>query len=367
MESTLFKNGIPYVKKNTVWTPIKVPESNIFNHSLKPLEFESKSNGFLTEKGIIKLSWALHLYNDQRYETARYFFLKRGRITEQVNISSKIPNFTVFMPERFMIEQMLLYCQKTDKMLFFAHNHPSGNIMPSESDIQLTRYLNNFFVDYNSTPRFAGHLIIGKDYTGYFNAEKNDWSFIDGQNETFTTIKPIEQFSDVFKENYHGMPQVMGELAPYVIDDFHRAVNQNIDWDTKNYIPAYYLNSMAYIQGIEYIPQENFWDKPHSYTKKILQESAVKTGCSSVVFFIPSEDNQLFSQVKYFAQKTGMVANICMPTPNGFQTLPEYFRGTIFKNDAQNMIYIAKTFDLDTNKKDHYARTLSQNDYTITR
>lgn len=367
MNAPLFKNGIPYVQKDTVWTPVKEPESNIFSHSLKPLAFDSTSNGFLSEKGIIGLSRALHLYSDERYETARYFFLKKGRITEQVNISSKIPNFTVLMPERFMIEQMRLYCQKTDKIVFFAHNHPSGNIMPSDSDIRLTRYLNNFFVDDNNVKRFAGHMIIGKDYTGYFNSEKNNWFFIDEYNARFTTIKPIEQFPSVFKENYHGMPQVMGELAPYVIDDFHRLISKNIDWDTKNYIPAYYLNNISYIQGIEYIPQENFWNKPHSYMKNILQESAVKTGCSSVVFFIPFEDNQLFSQINYFARETGMVANICMPTQNGFQTLPDYFRGTIFKDDSNNMIYIAKTFDFDTNKQAHYARTLPQSDYTITR
>lgn len=49
------------------------------------------------------------------------------------------------------------------------------------------------------------------------------------------------------------------------------------------------------------------------------------------------------------------------------------FKKAISQNLLEQVIHAgflsmyAKTFDLDTNKQDHYARTLSQNDYTITR
>lgn len=59
---------------------------------------------------------------------------------------------------RKILERVLFHNARS---IVFAHNHPSGNITPSQKDIELTRAMEDFFkmVDVN----IIDHIIIGKD------------------------------------------------------------------------------------------------------------------------------------------------------------------------------------------------------------
>lgn len=367
MQQQLFKNGIPYVQKDTLWTTIIEPEEDMLNHAFKNTWFEADANGFPSEDGIIQLSRCFHRYSDERFETGRFFTLKNERITEQINITAKIPNFTVIMPEPFMLEQIRLYCQKRNSTVLFAHNHPSGNIFPSDSDIKLTNYLNNFFVDDNRVKRFAGHLIIGKDYTAWFKPLEKQWMFVDEYSNDGQPIKPIEEFASIYKPASNNMPQIAGSLAPYVLGNFAHSVIKNAPWDTKGYVPAFYLNNNGYVQGIEFFDKERWYDTSQFVTAERIKESAIKSGTSSVIFYIPTEETITFDKISYIAQTTHTIKDVFMPQNNKFRTMSPQLSHNIFRPEPDMPLFILKTqtFDIDTSWEQHCNRTIKKNSNEI--
>ncbi len=71
-------------------------------------------------------------------------------------------NYSIIEP-RLIIKKVLAI---NASGFFLAHNHPSGDTMPSEEDISITRKIKNICNQLNI--RFLDHIIIGEDYYSLF-------------------------------------------------------------------------------------------------------------------------------------------------------------------------------------------------------
>ena len=71
----LYVNGLPNVKENSLWTPFRnyIPR-NIFDIVGKKCELTSNYSA----DNWIEASKLVSIYNDPRFETARYFIIKEN-------------------------------------------------------------------------------------------------------------------------------------------------------------------------------------------------------------------------------------------------------------------------------------------------
>lgn len=328
----LYKNGLPNVKPRKLWTPQQpIKERSVLEVCNK--HFDCNKDGFPTEQGWKDLSQILSIYSDPRFETSRYFLVKDGNIKEHIAVSSQIPIFSFI--GTFMLDKLRIYAQKTDTKLLFAHNHPSGHIAPSTEDKNLTQFLQQQFIDDNRKYRFLGHAIIGDNGdTGIYSDIEKEWKCI-SQNK----IMSIEDFPFNPKDN--GLPQVLGSLGILNLADFAYNVNKNAEWDTKNWIPSFYINKNKQVSGIQYFNNEDFYSAQVQKIPEILKQSARSIGSQSIIFIMQNTDQNLFGQLEYFAEKTKMINDIYHPieTGYGYETLNDYFKGNIFhSNEKVNLV-----------------------------
>ena len=157
----LYVNGLPNVKENSLWTPFRnyIPR-NIFDIVGKKCEL---TPDFSSDKWI-EASKLVSIYNDPRFETARYFIIKENKISAQIAVSNEIPNSTSVYPHTWMLNRLRLQLEKEDSYLLFQHNHPSGYPFPSDNDVNVTKYLTGYFIDNHEKKRFLGHIITGKEF-----------------------------------------------------------------------------------------------------------------------------------------------------------------------------------------------------------
>ena len=71
-------------------------------------------------------------------------------------------NYSIIEPRKVITKALYLNASG----FFLAHNHPSGDTMPSEEDINITKKLKNISVQLNI--RFLDHIIIGDEYYSLF-------------------------------------------------------------------------------------------------------------------------------------------------------------------------------------------------------
>jgi proteasome lid subunit RPN8/RPN11 len=135
-------------------------------------KIQLNKNNAPTKRGWKTLYNLLSLYRSKQYETFRYLLLdKTGEIVDHVAITNYVPdrvlNSPHFMSPKDYYAELALYVFKNDCKIIVAHNHPSGNVKPSEVDMQFTTFLLKAFGD-----RFAGHIILDHGSFGLCFQEK---------------------------------------------------------------------------------------------------------------------------------------------------------------------------------------------------
>lgn len=80
---------------------------------------------------------------------------------------------------------------KNTSGIIILHNHPSGNLKPSSSDIEITKEINKICNLFNKT--LLDHIIYNKDNTGYFSFRENEII----EDDLRKIIDELEQCKDI--------------------------------------------------------------------------------------------------------------------------------------------------------------------------
>ncbi len=123
-------------------------------------------NEFKIDSAKVVFDYLCQSMRKEKKEIFKVFFLNNtNKILEIENIFCGTVDQTVIYP-REIIKSAL---DKNATRLIFAHNHPSGNLKPSNYDIQVTGELKNACQAVQI--ELLDHIIIGRD--GYYSFKAN--------------------------------------------------------------------------------------------------------------------------------------------------------------------------------------------------
>lgn len=101
-------------------------------------------------------------------EQLRVFFLNNSnRILSEEVLTKGIEDQTAVYPKMIIREALLRYATG----IIVTHNHPTGQLRPSNADIQITRGIAAAAEALDI--RFLDHIIVGSEEKGYFSFREN--------------------------------------------------------------------------------------------------------------------------------------------------------------------------------------------------
>lgn len=321
----LYVNGLPNVKENSLWTPFRnyIPR-NIFDIVGKKCELTPNYSA----DNWIEASKLVSIYNDPRFETARYFIIKENKISAQIAVSNEIPNSTSVYPHTWMLNRLRLQLEKENSYLLFQHNHPSGYPYPSENDINVTNYLSGYFIDNFEKQRFLGHVITGNSCASFYDGKIHGWKGI--QNDRICSLEELK-----INPIYTKLPNLQGNLALLKLNEYAKQIYKN-HLDTNIYSLGFYANAAGFVTGISTIDNRNFW-KNQQYIIEEINENSKKSGASSLYIVMPKKNMTLFEQIEDFCLRTKKVANVLMPSDERIIQLSENKRSNSIFHSGESV------------------------------
>ena len=287
--------------------------------------------GRITERGWTEITDILQVYSDKRFETARYLFVRDGRIMRHVAISCQNPTATISKFDEDFLFKLKTYADGEDTSIVFVHNHPSGYVVPSLADISTTNYIGNFFGE-----RFAGHIILDHGNFGIYHPDHKEWSLmIKGK---FYGIEEGEYMLDI-GDSRLGIGQLRGRADLRQLADYARLVDDGNSWNRNKWIPSFYITQSGFVQSLEFIMNEGFEKKNYEATKKQIKNSGREAGCNHVIFVPKTYHQKLLCEA--FAQKSGMVKDILYEKNDGTFELSNYHSGDIFNTLTKEEIIMS--------------------------
>ena len=294
-------------------------------------QFETDSSGKPTLNGMKQLSKAMEIYSDKHYETARYLFIKDGVITRHIAVTSQTPASTIIKPDERFLYQLKNYAEETGSKIVFLHNHPSGYVVPSEADINLTEYLTNFFEEQNGEKFFSGHIILDHGTYGLYESENRSWNAL--INDEIKPLSEVEKNYKIeltehkkkadFNRDYTITERSLKELSEYA-----KACDNGEVWNKKDWIPAFLLTGNGIVTSLEYINTLELQNED-SLSEK-LKFLGRKYGSESIIM-LPS-DMQQFLMCERYAQDTGKVKDVFLQNSDGTFEVSDYRNGNIFND-----------------------------------
>lgn len=296
--------------------------------------FETDSTGKPTLDGMKRLSMAMEIYSDKRYETARYLFVKNGVITRHIAVSSQSPSSTIIKPDDKFLYQLKNYAKETGSKIVFLHNHPSGYVEPSEADIKLTDYLANFFEESDGSNTFSGHIILDHGTYGLYESENRSWNALINDE-----LKPLSEIKNNYKPylSKHGKKtdfypdHSVTEHSLEKLADYAKSCDAGNVWNRKDWIPSFLLTGNGIVTSLEYINTVELRNEETLSEK--LKFLGRKYGSENIVM-LPSDKRQFLICERY-AQDSGKIKDVFLENQDGTFEMSEYRNGNIF-NDLRN-------------------------------
>lgn len=304
--------------------------------------FETDAEGKFTLESFKEIARTMEIYSDKHYETARYLFVKDGQIMRHIAVSSQTPASTIIKPDDNFLFQLKRYAENTGSKIVFLHNHPSGYVEPSEADIKLTAYMQNFFKESSGEDLFAGHIILDHGTYGLYTAESKNWNaFINDK------LEPLSKLAENYKVQLteYGMKTVSdsknnisGQSLKQLSEYAKKCDGGNV-WNTKNWIPAFVMTGNGVVTSLEYINNLELTNTESLSAK--LKSIGRNYGSENIVFF-PRHPEQLLACERY-AQLSGKVKDIYFEKPDGTYETSQFHNGNIFNDLTKDEIKVQDT------------------------
>lgn len=325
-------------------------------------QFETDSAGKPTLEGMKQLSKAMEIYSDKHYETARYLFVKDGVIIRHKTVTAQIPASTIIKPDEKFLYDLKSYAEETGSKIVFLHNHPSGYVEPSEADIELTKYLTNFFEESKDSNLFCGHIILDHGTYGLYDSKDRSWNaLINGE------IKPLSEISKNYKiqltehkkkasfnDDYTISEQSLKELSEYA-----KSCDSGEVWNTKDWIPSFLLTGNGIVTSLEYINTVEFLNEDVLSEK--LKFLGRKYGSENIIM-LPA-DKQQFLICERYAQDSGKIKDVFLDNKDGTFEFSDFRNGNIFNDLRKDEIIVTDTNDISekVNEKIFYEQSVNKN------
>jgi DNA repair protein RadC/DNA-binding protein H-NS/K+/H+ antiporter YhaU regulatory subunit KhtT len=194
------------------------------------------------------------VYRDPRFETLRMFFVNNeGEVISQLGVSSRLPGAS----SAIIGDDALTYYDKVKKAaidsgatgMWMLHNHPSGNVEPSNADIKLTKSITKLFK--------------GIDYKGHIVIDTNQYSFIDENGAVATISKDMNQ-QELVKKDSRTWREVFEPIE----------VAKRVDEDPKSMVIVS-LNTQLEVTGITTVDNDMFKGKTNEQVRRALYKIAI--------------------------------------------------------------------------------------------
>ena len=342
-EENLHEKSLP---KNVQTHKYKLSEQAVHSEPIEVIgkHFETDMDGKFTLESFKDIAKTMQIYSDKRYETARYLFVKDGQIMRHIAISSQTPASTIIKPDDNFLHQIRDYAQSTGSKIVFLHNHPSGYVEPSEADINLTSYMQNFFQDDKGNNLFEGHIILDHGNYGLYTAESKEWKALINGN-----LEPLSKIAESYKVqlSQYGM-KVNSENNNSVsvnslkqLSDYAKKCDAGNLWNTQDWIPAFMMTGNGVVTSLEYINKLEFNHEATLSTKL----KALGRACGSENIVLLPQHYDQFLTCERFAQITGKVKDIYFENPDGTYETSQFRNGNIFNDLTRDEIKVQDTND----------------------
>ncbi|MBR0444182.1 MAG: zeta toxin family protein, partial [Clostridia bacterium] len=106
------------------------------------------------------LAQLCQIFRNPRFETVRYFYVKKGKIVGTDSVTCRLPGLSLTYREDFQSNDLIKKIKRVGADgVYLMHNHPSGHVNPSTDDINATGTIAET-VQKNTGAKLLGHIII---------------------------------------------------------------------------------------------------------------------------------------------------------------------------------------------------------------
>ena len=146
------------------------------------------------------------IFRNPKFETIRYFYVKKGKIVGTDSVTAKLPGISPAFSEDFQEADLLKKIGRTGADgVYLLHNHPSGDVTPSRQDFGVTGKLAEA-IQNNTKAKFMGHVVIDHETYAQIDVDTNkrtaSWEqkTIPGQGSFDLLLTPSLENANLGKE-----------------------------------------------------------------------------------------------------------------------------------------------------------------------
>ena len=310
------------------------PEPATGSMSDKPITLFSriakdfKATGFVDWKGTkisspADLAFLARVLRDPRYETFRIFWMKGDQIITNEAISSSHPRMSSTRVGQESGPDAVARMIATKERLgadgyWFVHNHPSGDVSPSQADMNMTA---GYSID---VPGMLGHVIINHKRFAHLSVDKpirGMWSTVGGvfvrhaygDVPDIKTLGPDPLLGPPFNEFVRSkLGKEISEIdvrGPVDISYLGRAIRDGVK-GMEAYVPIVYIGVRGDVRFVEEVPLHLF-DSKLAFRSHV-QNNARNSGASYASAYVTSQ--KLLAMARAHV-RIGTLADAVTPAP----------------------------------------------------
>lgn len=322
--------------KTGLWTPFrKFKQHGVFDIQGSQVATE---NGVITNTGWKQLATAMSIYRDKRFETFRVLYIsENGEIADQVAVSSHLPDRVSLAPIMERIDEINQHAQRTQTKVVIAHNHPSGNVNPSEQDKFITQIL-------------AQHLPL----VGHIILDHNSFGLCTDTLLWFTELQETWKPHDPLMKARNPALAEMRISNQAQLEYIARQINEEYRWNSTDWSPIVFTSTGFQVTGLRYYKNSYLNNISSEKLLSEFQKTAVQNGFAHafpvVVDGIPGAEVSKF--IRHY--KNGCFTDFYI---NGLTSQDFHLEGInngLFNKEnmrtQKNKSSIESTFDLEEKK-----------------
>ncbi len=305
----------------------KVDEIINKNISDKSTNKTKNNKNYLTKNEVKNLASLLSIYRSKKYETFRYILLdKENNIVDHLAISNQLPDkSSAFLKnkeatfkkldEADFFYSVLNHIKKNNLNVVIVHNHPSGDVTPSNEDNLLTSRIELRINQLGGKNKFFGHIILDHGKVNYYTPEgkwkiknsKKDELHFEAADWNSNTYDNNENWKNIHLEKSLHDPLLKKQHKIYQdvqIDQMSKisklaSIAENLDakenWNLNKFTPVFCLNNKLTVVGIKFFDNQDILRKSKTTRgiksiKNNLEKTAKNYSIHGFIPFISKQD-----------------------------------------------------------------------------